>query len=293
MMSLAFEQVGFAYGDKPVLGGVSCEFAPGAITAILGPNGAGKTTLLRLGLGVLTPGDGRVTLDGIEVRSMPHRHRAARIAYIAQRPSVSFAFCVGQVVAMGRYHANGSSHRSVSCPDRIAAVLDRVDLLDRVGDPVGQLSAGQQQRVALARALVQLDCPATPGSERRPTCVLLADEPMSAQDPRHQAQTVRLLRELAHRGVAVVVVLHDFTLVPRLADRAVLLDEHGSVAAAGSIEAVLRSEVLAPVYGVGFRRVELGDQRWAMLCDDDPPLPDRAVESTRDTAVNTPGANDL
>ncbi|MFT3683775.1 MAG: hypothetical protein QM783_02420 [Phycisphaerales bacterium] len=84
---------------------------------------------------------------------------------------------------------------------------------------------------------------------------LLADEPVSAMDPRHATEALGVFRGLAGEGVAVAVVLHDLTLALRYADEAVLMDERGSLAAAGPVAQVLRPEVLAPVYGVGFEVV--------------------------------------
>src|SRR6516225_3508284 len=102
-MSLKAANVGFSYQPgREVLSRVSLFLRPGAVTAILGPNGAGKSTLLRLLLGVLTPTSGGITLDGLEVSTTPHRHRARRIAYIPQRTSPAFGYTVTECIRMGR-----------------------------------------------------------------------------------------------------------------------------------------------------------------------------------------------
>lgn len=94
-MTLRADMVAFGYAaDRPVLRGVSAEFAEGTVTAILGPNGAGKSTLLRILMGLLTPITGRVTLDNREIASIPRQQRASRLAYVPQRPEMAFPFSV-------------------------------------------------------------------------------------------------------------------------------------------------------------------------------------------------------
>jgi iron complex transport system ATP-binding protein len=238
-MTLRADAIHFSFGPRRVLRGVSLEAPPGTLTVLAGPNGAGKSTLLRIILGVLRPHSGRVTLGESDVHALPARERARRIAYHSQRPSVAFPYTVAQVAAMGRFASPDVE------PTRRA--LAQVGLADRAGEVFGALSAGQQQRVSLARALAQLD--------GLPHPVLLADEPVSAMDPRHALETLASLHALARAGGIVVVVLHDLALAARFADRALLLRHDGSAAAAGAAGDVLAPERLAPVYGVVFTRI--------------------------------------
>ncbi len=246
-MSLACENVEFAFVPvKPVLAGVSARFEPGRVTAVLGPNGSGKSTLLRLLLGVLKPMAGRATLDGRDTTSVVGAARAASIAYIAQRAEGWSPFRVRDVVAMGR-HALPRDEQAVD------AALAATQTSELAEEPIAALSVGQQQRVAVARVLAQM-------RGRRPisggTRCVLADEPASAMDPAHARRTMALFRQLAAEGAAVVLVLHDFTLAARDTDDAVLLDASGRVAAQGSADAVLKPEVLEPVFGTRFQRLE-------------------------------------
>jgi iron complex transport system ATP-binding protein len=235
----------FAYPHPPSAGevvrGVSLTLKPGTVTAVLGPNGAGKSTLLRLLLGTLRPASGRVALGDREVTSIDPWERAAALAYIGQLATLAGPMTVRRVVELGR-HAVGSSAAAVE------RAMGKTGVAKLAGRPFDTLSAGQQQRVSLARVLAQLDNP-TPGPLGR---TLLADEPVSAMDPRHAMEALAVFRSLATEGVAVAVVLHDLTLALRFADAALLMDEAGNQAAAGPAADVLRPEVLAPVYGVGF-----------------------------------------
>jgi iron complex transport system ATP-binding protein len=244
-MSLRVEQLGFGYAaGKAVLAGLSGEFPAGAITAVIGPNGAGKSTLLRLLLGVLKPTAGRATLDAHETGGLSGAARARGMGYLPQRSGVWAPFTVRQVVGMGRF----ARPRDEGAVER---ALGRVGLMERGGELFGRLSAGQQQRAGLARVLAQLDGPETGG-----TRCLLADEPTAALDPRHAAEAMKIMREEAARGVAVVVVLHDFSAAARWADRVLLMNETGGCAAWGATSETLNPEGLERVFGVRFARVE-------------------------------------
>lgn len=244
-MPLAAQNISFSYGEAPVLRGVSFALRPGEVTALVGPNGAGKSTLLRILLGVLRPDAGLAALGGTDVHALPAAARAARIAYVPQRTTLAFSFSVRQVVAFGRYAGGGG-------PD--AAAIDRalaaVDLAGRADAPYGTLSAGQQQRATLARALVQIDRGAALEGK-----TLLADEPVAAMDPRHAIGAMVMFRDLALRGLSVLVVLHDLTLALRFAHRALVLGDDGALAADGPAHEALDPSILSGVFAVPFQRL--------------------------------------
>ncbi len=247
-MTLKAQSAAFSYSPhKRVLDTVSFEPGPG-ITCVIGPNGAGKSTLLRLLLGVLRPTGGSVTLDGRPVHRFGAAARAARVAYIPQRPEVSAAFTARQCVELGRF-ALGPAQ------DAVNRAMEKADILDQRHEMFAQLSAGQQQRVALARALAQLD-PA--GRQRPDPRYLLADEPMSAMDPAHVQRCERVLRELGASGVRVVLVLHDLTVAARLASSALVLSDRGRVLAHGPVADALSNDNLRAAFGVPFERLGSG-----------------------------------
>ncbi|GMV26364.1 MAG: ABC transporter ATP-binding protein [Phycisphaerae bacterium] len=262
-MSLRLEQVGVTLGTgrraRRVLSGVTVEFKPGRVTAIIGPNGAGKSTLLRTAQGLVSRQEGRVELDGVAVEHIRGKDRARRLVYVPQRSGAAFAFTAGDIVRMGLHAAGGA--RLGTASDAAVLALATVELADRLHDPVGELSAGQQQRVTIARALVQVEAGlrehAAEPSNTRKTVVVLADEPVSAMDPRHAMSTLRLLKALAGAGAAVAVVLHDLSLAASVADDAVALGAGGRIVATGTSEAVFVPEVLGALMGIGFARVAI------------------------------------
>lgn len=253
-MALIAQDISFGYSRRrPVLRSVSLTLEPGAITAIAGPNGAGKSTLLRLLLGLEHPWSGSITLDGRRISGLGHAARARRMAYVPQRTSLAFAFTVRQFVALGTFAAGAPAQDSSLV---VKSAMARADIADRADDPFPILSAGQQQRATLARALAQLNASPAAHTGAR---ILLADEPVSAMDPRHALQTMGILRELAAAGVAIAVVLHDLTLAARFCDRALLLSAQGGPVAAGPLHEALDPAILARVFDVPFTRLAAPD----------------------------------
>ncbi len=248
-MTLRAEHLEFGYSRRePILRGVDATFESGRITAILGPNGAGKSTLLRVMLGVARPWSGRAVLDGRPVLSIHARERASRLAYVPQRPDSVGGFTARQVIALGR-HAVGRND------DAIAHAIDALELAPLVDRAFARLSVGQQQRVALARGLVQLDAL---GDRDLAGRALLADEPFSAMDPRFVGLASSILRGVARRGCAVVIVLHDATTALRLADEAVLLSCDGRVGAYGAAGDTVTAPNLSSLFGARFEAVGPG-----------------------------------
>jgi iron complex transport system ATP-binding protein len=235
----------FAYGDRAVLRDVSLDLSAGEVVVLLGPNGSGKSTLLRVLLGQLQPSQrGAVRWDGRAVEAWSRRDLARRVAYLPQSPTADADQTVAEVLSLGRSPYWGAfgleSPRDVEVVRAVSATLALGDLLDR---PMDHLSGGQRQRVFLGRCLAQ-----------EPAALLL-DEPTTFLDLRHQVELLQLLRRLAReRKVAVLMASHDLNLAAAMSDRAILLDA-GAVAAEGTPDSVLQTDVLSKVYGVAMQRV--------------------------------------
>jgi iron complex transport system ATP-binding protein len=221
-----------------VLRDVSASFASGAVTALIGPNGAGKSTLMRLLLGALVPTRGRVLLGDMDAHRVAPDRRASLAAYVPQRQTLAEPFSTRALVELGRVSMAPSS-------EAVADAIERMDLADRAEEPFAHLSAGQQQRASIARALAQC--------HGRRGMLVLADEPLSALDPRHALAAIRVLRQLAHEhGHAVVVAMHDLTMAVRFSDHALVLSDHGEVVAAGPARETMTPDVLRSVFDVEF-----------------------------------------
>ncbi|MFI2104848.1 ATP-binding cassette domain-containing protein [Isoptericola sp. NPDC019693] len=239
-------RVSWATAGRLILDGVDVTAPAGAVSGLLGPNGSGKSTLLRVLAGVQPPsgagasgGDAaRVVFAGDDLLALPRRRRARTLAFVEQEASTDLPVTVLDAVLLGRI-----PHRSLlagdSADDRTAArrALDVVGAGHLADREVTTLSGGERQRVHMARALAQ-----------EPALILL-DEPTNHLDIAAQLDALRVLRELADRGVTVLAALHDLQLAAQHCDHVVLLAD-GRVVAAGDVRDVLVPDVLDPVYGV-------------------------------------------
>ena len=215
---LNVEHLTCGYGGEPVVKDVSFRVREGEKLCILGPNGCGKTTLLRALAGLL-PCQGTVEVTGTDLRRIPARQRARKMALMSQISPAYFDYTVYEAVMLGRYaHQRGGLLAGESETDRRAVEesLRRTgtwELRDRL---VTRLSGGQLQRVFLARTFAQ-----------EPQIILL-DEPTNHLDLRCQAELMDSLRTWVAAGSRCVVgVLHDLSLALSFADSLLLLDRGG------------------------------------------------------------------
>lgn len=222
---------------KQIVGNASFDAPAGLVTGLIGPNGAGKSTLLRAVAGIMSHSGG-ISCGDATLRGMSSSERGRFIALVPQDTRMDFGFSVAEVVGFGR-HVHIPRFARPSAADRRAVeqALERSGVARLRHRRVSALSGGERQLTQVAKALAQ-DTP-----------VLLADEPVSALDIRHQLSILGLLRELAREGRSVVTVLHDLGQAARWCDQLVLLNQ-GSVVATGTPAEVLTAENLAQHYGV-------------------------------------------
>ncbi|NLE80793.1 MAG: heme ABC transporter ATP-binding protein [Rhodococcus sp.] len=222
-------------GSRRILHDLSVDVRTGEVLVLVGPNGAGKSTLLAALAGDQPVSAGRVELAGRPLSEWTHHDMAQRRSVLPQQHTVGFSFTARQVVTMGR----SPWARTRLADDDTAVVEDVMNLCDvlQFSDrPFTALSGGERARVALARVLAQ------------DTETILLDEPTAALDLGHQETVMRVARDRATHGKAVVVVLHDLALAAAYADRIVVLDE-GRVAADGPPADILTEDLLTRVYG--------------------------------------------
>jgi subfamily B ATP-binding cassette protein MsbA len=223
---VVFDRVSFRYGsDGPALHDVSLDIPPGTTVAVVGASGAGKTTLVNLIPRFADPTEGRVRIDGQDLRSVTLASLRRAIALVSQEV-VLFDDTVRANIAFGRLDATEAeieaAARAAEAHAFIAALPE--GYATRVGDRGLRLSGGQRQRIALARALL------------RDPRILLLDEATSALDAETEARVQAALERL-RAGRTTVVIAHRLSTV-RAADRIVVL-EAGRVVEDGPHEALL------------------------------------------------------
>ncbi|MET9408869.1 heme ABC transporter ATP-binding protein [Streptomyces sp. NPDC002935] len=219
-------------GDREVLRGVDVAARAGEVLALVGPNGAGKSTLLSALAADLRAAQGVVRLHGRPAAHWTAPELALRRAVLPQSAALSFPFTVEEVVRMGRAPW---AHTPRDDDTAVAAAIAATEVTSFAPRSFAALSGGERARVALARVLAQ----------RAP--LLLLDEPTAALDLRHQELVLRVCRERAHAGDAVVVVLHDLGLAAAYAHRVAILCA-GRIAARGRPAEVFTDGLLTDVY---------------------------------------------
>jgi len=235
-MKLVGEKLRFSYNATPVLRDVSLTVETGSLTMLVGPNGSGKSTMLKLLSGFLRPECGRVTLDGVDPRSLPWRERARKLAFMTQEFQPGLDFSVRETVMLGRNPHLGVFGSPGAEDLRVVNAAIRDMELENIAErPVNRLSGGERQRAMMAAVIAQ-----------KAECLLL-DEPTSALDVRHALKLSEYLRTL-RRNCGILMVTHDLGLALRCADR-VLLISSGECVAYGAADEVLTPEFLERAYG--------------------------------------------
>jgi ATP-binding cassette subfamily B protein len=220
------EGIVFGYEPgRPVLKGISLELIPGETVALVGATGAGKSTLVSLIPRLFDPCEGRVLLDGADVRAATLASVRERVALVLQDPFL-LPLSIAQNIAYGRSHASRAqivaSARAAQAHEFISKLPKGYDTL--VGERGATLSGGERQRIAIARALLK-DAP-----------ILILDEPTSALDAETEKSLLEAFDTLM-RGRTTFIIAHRLSTL-RKAERIVVLDE-GRVVESGTHQQLL------------------------------------------------------
>ena len=203
-----------SFGSLQILKEITLSIHQGEITSIVGPSGAGKTTLLQIIGTLLKPGEGELSIDGVNPFALSAQKQAhfrnKQIGFVFQFHQLLPEFTAAENVAIPAMIAGMSKRQALSEAEQL---LTQLGLADRLKHRPAQLSGGEKQRTAVARALIN-----------RPT-LILADEPSGSLDTQRKEELIELFFELRDQlGQTFLIVTHDEDFAQR-ADRTISLQD--------------------------------------------------------------------
>lgn len=215
---LTVDNINVYYGNLRVLCDVSLSVDAGEIVSLIGANGAGKSTVLKTLSGVLSPRSGRIEFRGKEVAGLP-QHRIVRmgVSLVPEGRGIFANMTVRENLEMGAYPRPAGKETDEAMA-MACGLFPR--LSERMSQPAGTLSGGEQQMLAIGRALAA-----------RPSLLLL-DEPSMGLSPILVREIFRLIREINRAGTTVLLVEQNAYMALSVANRAYVL-ENGSIALSG------------------------------------------------------------
>jgi len=228
MAILTVRNLNKRFGGLKALDEVNLEVEQGTVHAIIGPNGAGKSTLLNCFVGRLEPDTGTVDFDGVSLLGLkPHEINQAGVSRVFQTPEIFGDLTLVENVMIpafakrdGAFRLNGwrpvRGERAIR--KRAMDMLAEVGLADQARAIASQLSRGDKRRLELAMCLVQ-----------EPKLLLL-DEPTAGMGRAETNDTIDLLKQIAGRGLTMIVIEHDMHVVFSLADRITVLAQGAVIA---------------------------------------------------------------
>lgn len=240
------ENLAAGYGKIQILHGVSFTARAGEITAIIGGNGCGKSTLLKSVTGLLPIAGGEIRLNGRSLADLTATQRARQAAYLPQSRNVP-DITAGRLVLHGRFPYL-SYPRKYKKEDHFIArsAMARMGIADLSHRLMAELSGGTRQKAYLAMALAQC------------APVIILDEPTSYLDIGQQFRLMEILRDLAHEGKTILLVLHDLLAALKFSDSICVMDS-GRILMQDTPGKVLDSGLIRKLYGVEVRTAPTPD----------------------------------
>lgn len=236
MTAIEVTGINVRYGMVHAVRDVDLHVNEGEVVVVVGPNGAGKSSLLNAMSGLVAPSSGRILVGGSDVSRRP-AHKIARLGLV-QVPEGRRIFgplTIEENLMLGGYALRDRARRD----SLLATVFEMFPILaERRNSPAGLLSGGEQQMLAFGRAL--MSDPHT----------LLLDEPSMGLSPALVDRVIESIRQIAARGLSILMVEQNATAAFDVADRAYILDQ-GSVSLEGPVEVVAKNpKVLEAFLGV-------------------------------------------
>ncbi|MGZ3691084.1 MAG: LPS export ABC transporter ATP-binding protein [Pseudobdellovibrio sp.] len=236
---LFIKNISKQYGGRQVVKDVSFQVQSGQVVGLLGPNGAGKTTSFYMVVGLVTPDEGHILLNDLDITKYPMYKRArSGLSYLAQEPSIFKKLTVEENLLVA-LEAHGLS--SLDAREKLENLLQEFRVNHIRNSKGFALSGGERRRVEIARALAG-----------EPHFILL-DEPFAGIDPIAVADIQNIIRELKAKGIGVLITDHNVRETLGICDYAYILKD-GQIQVTGTSDEIANSEVARKFYlGENFR----------------------------------------
>lgn len=221
------------YSGRTVVNQVSITVEQRTIVGLLGRNGAGKTTTFRMVVGMITPNDGSVVFEGMDITNLPMYKRARLgMGYLSQEPSVFQRLTVREnLLAILETMSITPQERY----KRADELIERFALNEVTGSQARFLSGGERRKLEIARAMIT-----------NPSLILL-DEPFSGVDPITVEELQGEVRRLVASGVSILITDHNVERTLEVSDKAYIID-HGKVIASGHPAEIVKNELVKKSY---------------------------------------------
>jgi branched-chain amino acid transport system ATP-binding protein len=230
---LELRSISVRYGHATAIWDLSLAIAAGELLVVVGPNSAGKSTLINAIAGVHPPCAGAVLLDGEDLAALPaHRYAERGIALVPEGRRLFTGMSVRENLELGSYRPAARKLRAQTL-EQVCTLFPVVK--QKLEQPAGQLSGGQQQMVAIGRALMA-----------RPRLLLL-DEPSLGLAPAIVLDMFDAIRAIHQQGIAVLLVEQNVAMALHVAERAAVLEE-GRIIASGAPQDLMAQPELRRAY---------------------------------------------
>ena len=246
---MVIEKLRKQYDGKNVVDEVTFEIHKGKVTSLIGPNGAGKSTVMSMISRLIAQDGGRIHIEGKGIEQWKSTELSKHLAILTQTNNISMKLTVEELVAFGRFpHSGGRLGKEDR--EKMDQAISYMELEEFRNRFIDELSGGQRQRAYIAMVIAQ------------DTEYILLDEPTNNLDIYHATNLMKMVRRLCDElGKTVILVIHEINYAAFYSDY-ICAFKNGKIAKYGTVEEVVRKEVLSEIYDVDF---EIMVKNWKPL----------------------------